>query len=142
MAQQARARPRQEVSGPRAACCHPACCMHPPSPGACPLLAPLILATPAMLRRRYWKLGDDANMYDLILAIRADEACHSHVNHTFARIASVSPAGATGQLGAVCSCRAHHVCGVVRAPSHRRAGPAALLQDDPSPFGVGGTEVK
>ena len=26
----------------------------------------------------------DATMRDLILNVRADEACHSHVNHTFA----------------------------------------------------------
>jgi threonyl-tRNA synthetase len=25
-------------------------------------------------------------MRDLILAVRADEACHSHVNHTFAAL--------------------------------------------------------
>ncbi len=30
---------------------------------------------------QYWCLGEDANMRDLILAVRADEACHSHVNH-------------------------------------------------------------
>ncbi|KAK9813159.1 hypothetical protein WJX72_009972 [[Myrmecia] bisecta] len=34
----------------------------------------------------YWKLGKDANMRDLLLAVRADEACHSHVNHTFSDI--------------------------------------------------------
>eukprot|EP00877_Chromochloris_zofingiensis_P012107 jgi/Chrzof1/714/Cz01g26020.t1 len=34
----------------------------------------------------YWKLPEDATMRDLILAIRADEACHSHVNHTFAEL--------------------------------------------------------
>ena len=33
--------------------------------------------------RDYWKLGEDAKMRDLLLAVRADEACHSHVNHTF-----------------------------------------------------------
>lgn len=31
----------------------------------------------------YWKLADDATMRDLLLNVRADEACHSHVNHTF-----------------------------------------------------------
>lgn len=30
-------------------------------------------------------------MRDLILAVRADEACHSHVNHTFARIPQDGP---------------------------------------------------
>jgi hypothetical protein len=32
----------------------------------------------------YWHLGPNATMRDLVLAVRADEACHSHVNHTFA----------------------------------------------------------
>eukprot|EP01023_Acetabularia_acetabulum_P050802 TRINITY_DN5529_c0_g1_i1.p1 TRINITY_DN5529_c0_g1~~TRINITY_DN5529_c0_g1_i1.p1 ORF type:complete len:370 (+),score=57.87 TRINITY_DN5529_c0_g1_i1:125-1111(+) len=32
----------------------------------------------------YWKLPADASMRDVVLAVRADEACHSHVNHTFA----------------------------------------------------------
>jgi hypothetical protein len=32
----------------------------------------------------YWRLSQDANMRDLVLVVRADEACHSHVNHTFA----------------------------------------------------------
>ena len=31
----------------------------------------------------YWRLGKNATMKDTILAIRADEASHSHVNHTF-----------------------------------------------------------
>ncbi len=30
---------------------------------------------------QYWCLAENANMRDLILAVRADEACHSHVNH-------------------------------------------------------------
>lgn len=38
------------------------------------------------LAKVYWKLKDDATMRDLILAVRADEACHSHVNHTFSRM--------------------------------------------------------
>lgn len=43
--------------------------------------------TPApAVAREYWKLADDATMRDVILAIRADEACHSHVNHTFAQL--------------------------------------------------------
>ena len=29
-------------------------------------------------------LVQDATMRDLIMNVRADEACHSHVNHTFA----------------------------------------------------------
>lgn len=32
----------------------------------------------------YWKLAEKATMRDLVLAVRADEAAHSHVNHTFA----------------------------------------------------------
>ena len=40
------------------------------------------------IARYYWRLGDDAKMRDLILAVRADEACHSHVNHTFAGLKS------------------------------------------------------
>ena len=32
----------------------------------------------------YWRLNADATIRDLVLVVRADEACHSHVNHTFA----------------------------------------------------------
>lgn len=32
----------------------------------------------------YWDLSKGATMRDLVLAVRADEAAHSHVNHTFA----------------------------------------------------------
>lgn len=39
------------------------------------------------IARDYWKLGEDATMRDLLLSIRADEACHSHVNHTFSQMA-------------------------------------------------------
>lgn len=31
----------------------------------------------------YWQLLPDATMRDVVLVVRADEACHSHVNHTF-----------------------------------------------------------
>ena len=31
-------------------------------------------------------MQDDATMKELLLAVRADEANHSHVNHTFAGI--------------------------------------------------------
>lgn len=34
----------------------------------------------------YWRLNKDAKMRDVLLAVRADEACHSHVNHTFSAI--------------------------------------------------------
>jgi hypothetical protein len=38
------------------------------------------------IAQTYWRLPVGATMRDLILAVRADEACHSHVNHTFAAI--------------------------------------------------------
>lgn len=38
------------------------------------------------IAKSYWWLGEDATMRDLILAVRADEACHSHVNHTLAKL--------------------------------------------------------
>ena len=34
----------------------------------------------------YWKLGEDAMMRDVILAIRADEDHHRSVNHTLGDI--------------------------------------------------------
>ena len=30
----------------------------------------------------YWSLRPDATMRDVVLSVRADELCHSHVNHT------------------------------------------------------------
>jgi hypothetical protein len=39
----------------------------------------------------YWRLGEDATMRDLLLAVRADEACHRHVNATFAAIKADEP---------------------------------------------------
>jgi len=33
---------------------------------------------------QYWQMPEDATLRDVLLAIRADEAAHSHVNHTFA----------------------------------------------------------
>jgi len=39
--------------------------------------------TPApMLAVKYWRLHDEATVRDVIIAVRADEASHSHVNHT------------------------------------------------------------
>ena len=35
----------------------------------------------------YWRLREGATMRDLLLAVRADEACHSHVNHTLSSLA-------------------------------------------------------
>lgn len=40
---------------------------------------------------KYWKLAPDAEMRDMILAIRADEACHSHVNHKLSEIPTDAP---------------------------------------------------
>lgn len=34
----------------------------------------------------YWRMPEDASFRDLILVVRADEANHRHVNHTFASI--------------------------------------------------------
>jgi threonyl-tRNA synthetase len=31
---------------------------------------------------QYWRMHEDATVRDLIVAVRADEASHSHVNHT------------------------------------------------------------
>ena len=31
----------------------------------------------------YWKMDEDATVRDVLLAVRADEASHAHVNHTF-----------------------------------------------------------
>lgn len=38
------------------------------------------------IAKDYWKLSDNATMYDLIQYIRADEAKHREVNHTFANL--------------------------------------------------------
>ncbi|KAK9915530.1 hypothetical protein WJX75_000385 [Coccomyxa subellipsoidea] len=38
------------------------------------------------LAKFYWKMPKDATMRDLLLNVRADEACHSHVNHTFSEL--------------------------------------------------------
>ena len=35
---------------------------------------------------KYWRMSDDATVRDLIVAVRADEASHSHVNHTLSSI--------------------------------------------------------
>jgi hypothetical protein len=43
----------------------------------CTMTAPLI-------GRSYYNLPDDAKVYDMIKCIRADEANHRDVNHTFA----------------------------------------------------------
>ena len=43
----------------------------------------------------YWHLPAGATMRDLLLAVRSDEACHSHVNHTLASL----PAEAINPFG-------------------------------------------
>ncbi|GMH33133.1 hypothetical protein BSKO_00967 [Bryopsis sp. KO-2023] len=35
------------------------------------------------IAQKYWMMPEDATMRDLVANLRADEACHSHVNHTF-----------------------------------------------------------
>jgi len=43
--------------------------------------------TPAPeIARHYWKMGDDAKWRDVVALIRADEAHHREVNHTFANL--------------------------------------------------------
>jgi hypothetical protein len=39
----------------------------------------------------YWRLGEGATMRDLLLAVRADEACHKHVNAVFAELKTDQP---------------------------------------------------
>ncbi len=39
----------------------------------------------------YWRLPKTATMRDVVLAVRADEACHRHVNHTFASLPASAP---------------------------------------------------
>lgn len=39
----------------------------------------------------YWKLGPEATMRDLLLAVRADEACHRHANEIFASLKADDP---------------------------------------------------
>ncbi|KAK7208598.1 putative alternative oxidase AlxA [Myxozyma melibiosi] len=38
------------------------------------------------IAKQYWKMGDDCTMEDLLLYIRADEAKHREVNHTFGNL--------------------------------------------------------
>jgi hypothetical protein len=39
----------------------------------------------------YWRLGEGATMRDLLLAVRADEACHHHANAIFANLKTDDP---------------------------------------------------
>ncbi|GAC71674.1 hypothetical protein PANT_5c00016 [Moesziomyces antarcticus T-34] len=43
------------------------------------------------IARQYWQLSDDAMLVDVIRAVRADEATHRHINHTFASLESTDP---------------------------------------------------
>lgn len=43
------------------------------------------------ISKNYWKLDDDATMRDILLNVRADEACHGYVNHTFATLKADQP---------------------------------------------------
>lgn len=43
------------------------------------------------IAKQYWQLGDEAMLVDVIRAIRADEATHRHINHTFASLNSDDP---------------------------------------------------
>ena len=46
-------------------------------------------STPApKLAIGYWRLAEDATVRDVIVAVRADEASHSHVNHTMSSMAA------------------------------------------------------
>ncbi|PWN47851.1 alternative oxidase [Violaceomyces palustris] len=41
--------------------------------------------------KEYWQLGDESKLVDVIKAIRADEATHRHINHTFASLETDDP---------------------------------------------------
>jgi hypothetical protein len=41
-----------------------------------------------LVAKDYWKMKDDANIRDMLLELRADEARHRDINHTFASIAT------------------------------------------------------
>lgn len=44
------------------------------------------------IAKRYWKLPDDATLRDVVLVVRADEAHHRDVNHSFASELTGAPA--------------------------------------------------
>ncbi|EPQ28607.1 uncharacterized protein PFL1_03910 [Pseudozyma flocculosa PF-1] len=48
------------------------------------------LAAPE-IAKEYWQLPEGARFEDVIRAIRADEATHRHINHTFASLESTDP---------------------------------------------------
>jgi len=50
--------------------------------------------TPApAIAKRYWGLSDEATLRDVVLVVRADEAHHRDVNHSFANEIAGLPAG-------------------------------------------------
>lgn len=49
----------------------------------------------------YWKMNEDATVRDLLLNVRADEAHHSHVNHTASALHADSPNPFIGKSPAV-----------------------------------------
>lgn len=51
------------------------------------------------LAKEYWQLAADATMRDVVEVVRADEACHRHVNHVFSSIdiEQRNPFGPTGK---------------------------------------------
>lgn len=61
------------------------------------------LAAPA-IAKKYWRLKEDATFRDLLLNVRADEACHQHVNGAFAQMGIWEPnpfaPGTTQHFGA------------------------------------------
>lgn len=84
---------------------------HCTSPPACPLPPPRAVITytkvvkqleagelpewqdkaASPLARKYWRLGDDAKLLDVIKAIRADEMVHRDVNHVLAGVGVNDP---------------------------------------------------
>lgn len=48
-----------------------------------------LVEAPAAIRK-YWKLPEGATLRDVFLAMRADEAHHREVNHTFAEVSTVN----------------------------------------------------
>lgn len=43
------------------------------------------------IAKEYWQLGEGAMLEDVIRAVRADEATHRHINHTFASLHAEDP---------------------------------------------------
>jgi hypothetical protein len=41
------------------------------------------------IAKKYWNLAPDATLRDVVLAVRADEAMHRDVNHTFSQKAAL-----------------------------------------------------